>query len=259
MVETTHRCPSPGEAVTPCCGRTPFELPLTDCLTLEAALVTCQPRPSAPQQIQRKRTKGWRMPACAIYVGRPSKWGNPFEVWKDGNQWVAEDLDMSGLHPVIVKVRVATVREARAIVTAAYRRAVVSRSGFFDVPTIEEIRAELAGHDLACYCPDGSPCHRGVLIEIANASPAVVRILHLYGSRRERADMLAVMSALIAEATSIVHHWRPWQALVPEDGPDVTPTPPLPVTRGKRWANLAVIGALMFVFGVVVYWSAVRP
>lgn len=31
-----------------------------------------------PCRIQRKRSKGWRMPAGAIYIGRPSKWGNPY-------------------------------------------------------------------------------------------------------------------------------------------------------------------------------------
>jgi hypothetical protein len=30
------------------------------------------------RRIQRKRTKGWRMPEGAVYVGRPSRWGNPF-------------------------------------------------------------------------------------------------------------------------------------------------------------------------------------
>ena len=33
-----------------------------------------------PKRIQRKRTAGWKMPENTIYVGRPSKWGNPFEV-----------------------------------------------------------------------------------------------------------------------------------------------------------------------------------
>ncbi|SKE25070.1 Uncharacterised protein [Mycobacteroides abscessus subsp. massiliense] len=31
-----------------------------------------------PERIQRKRTAGWRMPEGAIYVGRPSQWGNPY-------------------------------------------------------------------------------------------------------------------------------------------------------------------------------------
>lgn len=32
-----------------------------------------------PKRIQRKRTKGWRMPEGAVYVGRPTKWGNTFD------------------------------------------------------------------------------------------------------------------------------------------------------------------------------------
>lgn len=31
-----------------------------------------------PKRIQRKRTKGWKMQPNTVYVGRPSKWGNPF-------------------------------------------------------------------------------------------------------------------------------------------------------------------------------------
>ena len=33
-----------------------------------------------PRRIQRKRTRGWRMPPNTVYVGRPSKWGNIFHV-----------------------------------------------------------------------------------------------------------------------------------------------------------------------------------
>ena len=35
---------------------------------------------SAPHRIQRKRTRGWKMPANTVYVGRPTIWGNPFRV-----------------------------------------------------------------------------------------------------------------------------------------------------------------------------------
>jgi len=31
-----------------------------------------------PKRVQRKRTKGWKMPRNTVSVGRPSKWGNPF-------------------------------------------------------------------------------------------------------------------------------------------------------------------------------------
>lgn len=33
-----------------------------------------------PVRIQRKRTKGWKMPPNTVYVGRPTKWGNPYRV-----------------------------------------------------------------------------------------------------------------------------------------------------------------------------------
>ena len=35
-----------------------------------------------PIRIQRKRTKGWRMPPNTVYVGRPMIWGNPFGVFE---------------------------------------------------------------------------------------------------------------------------------------------------------------------------------
>ncbi|MGZ4521042.1 MAG: DUF4326 domain-containing protein, partial [Mycobacteriaceae bacterium] len=37
---------------------------------------------SAPKRIQRQRTKGWRMPEGAVYVGRPTEFGNPFKAYK---------------------------------------------------------------------------------------------------------------------------------------------------------------------------------
>ena len=35
-------------------------------------------------------------------------------------------------------------------------------------PSRDEIRAELRGRDLACWCPLTGPCHADVLLEIAN-------------------------------------------------------------------------------------------
>ena len=36
----------------------------------------------------------------------------------------------------------------------------------------DRIRNELAGSDLACWCPLGQPCHADVLLEIANRGEA---------------------------------------------------------------------------------------
>ncbi|MGN6609977.1 MAG: hypothetical protein ACTHMS_23575 [Jatrophihabitans sp.] len=41
MTEIVHRAPLGGDVVTPCCHRTPFELPLDDRMTVTDADVTC--------------------------------------------------------------------------------------------------------------------------------------------------------------------------------------------------------------------------
>lgn len=90
-----------------------------------------------PERIQLRRTKGWRKPAGAIVVARPSRWGNPFHLGVDGD---------------------------RAECVARYRRALDrGELGF----TEADVRRELAGHDLACWCPLGEPCHADVLLAVA--------------------------------------------------------------------------------------------
>jgi len=34
--------------------------------------------------------------------------------------------------------------------------------------TVEDVRQELRGRDLACYCPLVEPCHADVLLAVAN-------------------------------------------------------------------------------------------
>src|SRR4051812_4527708 len=33
-----------------------------------------------PRRVQRSRAKGWRTPPDAVYVGRPTVYGNPFRI-----------------------------------------------------------------------------------------------------------------------------------------------------------------------------------
>lgn len=99
-----------------------------------------------PERIQRKRTKGWRMPPNTVYVGRPTKWGNPF---KAGRLYVdASTLVWETLTP---------------------ERAVELYKDLMDGPDIiADIRFSLVGKNLACWCPIGTPCHTDVLLEWAN-------------------------------------------------------------------------------------------
>lgn len=41
--ETIHKCPPLGSGIMPCCGKTPFEVPRTDRMTLDRTQVTCHP------------------------------------------------------------------------------------------------------------------------------------------------------------------------------------------------------------------------
>jgi hypothetical protein len=49
------------------------------------------------ERIQRKRTKGWRMPKNTLYVGRPTKWGNKFTSLTDYEYWVKWECKMGRL------------------------------------------------------------------------------------------------------------------------------------------------------------------
>jgi hypothetical protein len=76
------------------------------------------------------------LPAGAAYIGRPSKWGNPFPLkdFADRESCLAAYRDWLESQPVL----------------------------------IEDAKRELAGRDLVCFCAP-KPCHGDILIEIANS------------------------------------------------------------------------------------------
>uniref|UniRef100_UPI00036FA863 DUF4326 domain-containing protein n=1 Tax=Wenjunlia vitaminophila TaxID=76728 RepID=UPI00036FA863 len=122
-----------------------------------------------PTRIQRRRTAGWRAPRDAagrlpVYVGRGSRWGNPFPVVRhadgtygvpatqgQGTQWRTCD----------------TATEARAEAVRLYRTWVADRPW-----VANSARRDLAGRDLMCWCPAPEPgwpdhCHGAVLLRLA--------------------------------------------------------------------------------------------
>jgi uncharacterized protein DUF4326 len=109
-----------------------------------------------PERIQLRRAKGWRKPPDAIVVSRPSKYGNPFKV---GDPAVPD--------------REAAVAHLGTLI--GMRAAGIELKSLPAYPSLDEIRRELAGRDLACWCPparNGQPdmCHAALLISLANAS-----------------------------------------------------------------------------------------
>jgi len=89
-------------------------------------------------KVWNKHHKG--IPKDAIYVGRPTKWGNPFEIGKAGTR-----------EEVVEKYR-------KFLVEGGYNGSVV------------DVR-ELRGKDLVCWCAPKT-CHADILLEMANAEQA---------------------------------------------------------------------------------------
>ena len=95
-----------------------------------------------PKRIQRKRTKGWKMPPNTVYVGRSTIWGNPWGTADDFRKWLLGELRGGG---------------------GLRRLHILSNAGM------------LRGKNLACWCPledkFGRPvsCHADVLLDLANS------------------------------------------------------------------------------------------
>jgi hypothetical protein len=94
-----------------------------------------------PGRIQLKRTKGWRMPPNTVKVDRTTPFGNPFP------------------------------KPAKA--TGEWRGSVVAQFAEWLANTADgqalqvRARAELAGKNLACWCPPG-PCHADIWLKVVN-------------------------------------------------------------------------------------------
>ncbi|MFI5687850.1 DUF4326 domain-containing protein [Streptomyces sp. NPDC051636] len=126
-----------------------------------------------PTRIQRRRTKGWRKPEGAVYVGRGTRWGNPCTQVRmpalDGSEWEHEGRlgKTSGQrHAFVHPDKTVTwhlVQDAtREQAVAMYRRWLAGRPSL-----VEAAREQLAGRDLMCWCPPDEPCHADVLLAVA--------------------------------------------------------------------------------------------
>lgn len=80
------------------------------------------------------RKVGKRSSATQVYIGRPSKWGNPFVIGRDGS-------------------RTEVIAKCRAWIVAQ--------------PALMNALDELRGRDLICWCAPLA-CHGDVLVELAN-------------------------------------------------------------------------------------------
>ena len=101
-----------------------------------------------PKRIRRKRTKGWRIPDSTVFVGRPSRFGNPFRITDYSNPY---NLPKESLQRFAVSDYESLLAD--------------NRLGY----TVDDIKGELKGKNLACWCKEGTPCHADILLKIANS------------------------------------------------------------------------------------------
>lgn len=78
-----------------------------------------------------------------VYIGRPSKWGNPFTHIKNG------------------KTLAKFIKPNREDAINAYRDWIMNGEGKYLINDIEELRGKVLG----CWCHP-KPCHGDVLLEI---------------------------------------------------------------------------------------------
>jgi hypothetical protein len=115
----------------------------------EAMLHTQSDPESRPRRVQRKRSKGWKMPANTVSVCRPGRWGNPFPIGEPACNV-----------PTPFRGRIA--HDASEAVELY--RSMRLHYGFPSNCDLSEIR----GKNLACWCKIGAPCHADVLLDLVN-------------------------------------------------------------------------------------------
>ncbi|WP_042174676.1 DUF4326 domain-containing protein [Streptomyces sp. NBRC 110035] len=114
-----------------------------------------------PTRIQRKRTKGWRKPEGTVYVGRGTRWGNPWVVAQPRTGW-AVNWAGEGVSRPDWTVSTSSQHAAHVMAVGLYREFAERTVGF-----TPRARVELRGRDLMCWCPLELPCHVDVLLELA--------------------------------------------------------------------------------------------
>lgn len=123
------------------------------------------------------------MPENTVSVTRPGPFGNPFDLRREVHCWTALAhgfrADRAGRIAASVAMFRAWILQGKPVVSEGcgiwleidgVRQAVAVSPALAAAtpPSIERIKAELRGRNLACWCRPGDPCHADVLLEIAN-------------------------------------------------------------------------------------------
>jgi len=135
-----------------------------------------------PVRIQRSRQHKQFSPngLPIAYVGRGTRWGNPFRLVKysDG-KWSIKTDGSDRCNELLIKHchAVYETRDAAAIDAIKcynywllpYTHKEGSMMEFYQsIAQIEDVIESLKGKNLSCWCAVGQPCHADLLLELAN-------------------------------------------------------------------------------------------
>ena len=88
-----------------------------------------------------------------VYIGRPSKWGNPFSCKKNSS----------------AKYKVETRQES----IDKHRKWITEGEGMYLLDDIHELKGKVLG----CWCNPNQTCHGDILVELANKGEDLIDIL----------------------------------------------------------------------------------
>ncbi len=114
-----------------------------------------------PIRVQRKRTKGFKLPENTVCVTRGTAYGNPFKVGEIYRIDWEYPCIASGNSTQFVKGELVFIKDNRMAVDYFEKWINVMP---FSADEIEFIKRK----NLACFCALDKPCHADVLLKIAN-------------------------------------------------------------------------------------------
>ena len=127
-------------------------------------------------RIQRSRQHKQTVPAA--YVGRGSKWGNPFRLVRTSGIWMIKTDGSERCSSILTKhARFAYATKEEAAKDAVrcygwwllpYEHKTGNTEEFLRSIAMMESIEELRGKNLSCWCKVGEPCHADFLLELAN-------------------------------------------------------------------------------------------
>jgi|WetSurMetagenome_2_1015567.scaffolds.fasta_scaffold1195047_1 hypothetical protein len=115
-------------------------------------------------RIQRKRIKGFKTPENTFYVGRPTKFGNPFRLTSDG--WIQYHKVGKIIGYAWCYWSVSNGFILKDIVEL-YEQWIKGELKHNGLPTPPDFSV-LKGKNLSCFCSLQSPCHADILLKLSN-------------------------------------------------------------------------------------------